>query len=878
MDINDKRVHLNRKEKLFNSLKHLTQAVDVTQKDWIGLDALSIGNSINIDRTNASKELNILHKENRIIKIKGKPVLYLERSVIESKLGFSLKKLLFENEDEFINAIYCNEKKEVEGEYPEIKEIEIAYNCESENTTSKSKCIIENNMFEGIIGWDKSLKSQVQLAKATILYPPNGLHALIIGPTGTGKSTFAEYMYKFAVEVNSLHKDAPFITFNCADYFDNPQLLISQIFGYAKGAFTGADKEKSGLIDAADKGVLFLDEIHRLPPEGQEMLFLLMDKGIYRRLGETDTSREAKILIIAATTENPRSVMLDTFLRRIPAIIDLPSLEKRTAEERLQMVYQFFWEQSSRIGAPIKATKEVLMAFMYYECPGNIGQLKSDIKLICAKAFLDYLSTGRKIMEVKLSHLSKSVQEGIIRLRDRRYALENHDLPVRNDITFNGKDKTFQKFIVENFSIINDIDYYENIINNWNKYSSEGFNEEEIRNKLKSDFDLYFQNSYKNDFEKSVESNKIVLEIVGTKILEAVESVLDTVKVTYDYDFSNKVVYGLALHLNNLSERMRTNKIISNPNNQNIQKEYPTEYKIAKIIKELLDEKLEIDIPEDETTFIAMLLYAISTTNIQRRIGVLVICHGNSVASSVCDVVNTLLGVDHAKAIDMPLDENVETILEKATETVRRLDRGKGVLIIVDMGSLINFSEMITESTGIITRCIDRANTLMVIEATRKSIISNMTIDKLVQEINSVFGDINYELKADKMDLSKNEEEYFKNNLINILHQTLTFLNPIKSYDTLLITLKEITKQLNKDINNDLFVKFLFHCSCMIERELKNDTLYYRNIDDLKKHRKRDLEIVKNNFKVVEETFNIDLCLEELAYVMEMLDTHFEIY
>ena len=71
---------------------------------------------------------------------------------------------------------------------------------------------------------------------------------------------------------------------------------MSQLFGYSKGAFTGADSDKPGLVELADKSILFLDEIHRLNPEGQEKLFILMDRGIFRRLGETSKTRRADVL------------------------------------------------------------------------------------------------------------------------------------------------------------------------------------------------------------------------------------------------------------------------------------------------------------------------------------------------------------------------------------------------------------------------------------------------------------------------------------------------------------------------------------------------------------------------------------------------------
>ena len=81
-------------------------------------------------------------------------------------------------------------------------------------------------------------------------------------------------MYSYAKYIKRLKDDSPFIVFNCADYYNNPQLLLSHIFGHVKGAFTGADSEKEGIVEKANGGILFLDEIHRLPPEGQEMIFI----------------------------------------------------------------------------------------------------------------------------------------------------------------------------------------------------------------------------------------------------------------------------------------------------------------------------------------------------------------------------------------------------------------------------------------------------------------------------------------------------------------------------------------------------------------------------------------------------------------------------
>ncbi len=117
---------------------------------------------------------------------------------------------------------------------------------------------------------------------------------------------------------------------------------MGHIFGVEQGAYTGAESSRKGLLEIANGGILFLDEIHRLPAEGQEMLFTFIDKGTFKRLGDATKERESKVLIICATTENPTSTLLDTFNRRIPMKIEIPSLRDRTMIERIELIKKFF--------------------------------------------------------------------------------------------------------------------------------------------------------------------------------------------------------------------------------------------------------------------------------------------------------------------------------------------------------------------------------------------------------------------------------------------------------------------------------------------------------------------------------------------------------
>lgn len=105
---------------------------------------------------------------------------------------------------------------------------------------------------------------------------------------GTGKSMIASLMADYAVCVGLMKKSDKFIAVNCSEYANNPELLTANLFGYKKGAYTGAEKDNQGLIQLADGGILFLDEVHCLKAECQEKLFQFMDRGVYHMVGDNE--------------------------------------------------------------------------------------------------------------------------------------------------------------------------------------------------------------------------------------------------------------------------------------------------------------------------------------------------------------------------------------------------------------------------------------------------------------------------------------------------------------------------------------------------------------------------------------------------------------
>lgn len=382
----------SRNERVYQAVLNATAGFDPENPEQT-IEALQIhalSEKTGIRPNNLSMELNRLFSDGLVMRIRGRPVTYFSISALEERLERHLPSYEFSSLGSFYQ--FLNPPA-----------------CKQENTITKSLNASASSAFDSLIGCKKSLRSHIEQAKAAILYPPHGLDTLLTGPTGVGKSYFANCMFDFAQKSGRISPATSLITYNCANYAENPQLVMSQLFGHSKGAFTGADSDKPGLVELADKGILFLDEIHRLNPEGQEKLFLLMDQGIFQRLGETAKTRHADVLLICATTEHPQSSMLSTFLRRIPVQIKLPPLSERSVYERLQLVLFFFWKEAVNLRKKIFIDRSIISTFVHYDCPNNIGQLSTDIRLTCANAYYKHLLIQKNHLEIEFSNLNPNI-------------------------------------------------------------------------------------------------------------------------------------------------------------------------------------------------------------------------------------------------------------------------------------------------------------------------------------------------------------------------------------------------------------------------------------------------------------------------------------
>lgn len=705
---------MKRIDKIYAYLVEKTE--NKTIDDFIqmeGITASEIAEDLGILRNNVSAELTKLLRQHKIIKIKGRPVHFLVRNRIEELLQCELPE--DKQEYESIDEVLSYGKKKTVPREENIEE--------------------EPSPFDDLIGSKTSLRIQVEQAKAAILYPPHGLHTLIVGQTGVGKSLFANMMFNYAKQAAPFMKSAPFIVFNCADYSNNPQLLLSHVFGHTKGAFTGADSDKKGLVEKADGGILFLDEIHRLPPEGQEMIFYFMDTGTYSRLGETERKHTANVLIIGATTEDPESSLLKTFIRRIPILIRMPSFEERPSKDKIEIMKFLLATEANRVQKPIKIDAEAMKALIGNTSYGNIGQLKSNIQLVCANGFLHCLNED--LITIDFKNLPSEIKNGFFYLSRKSQEMQELSKLLGSDLTIYPEGEN--KALFEEDPYEPDFNLYNIIGDKVSFMMDQDVSDEDINRFLKLDIDIHL-NKFYSKFSSNALTREKILKIVSEDILFFTEEVQDIVEKNLRQKVSERFLLAFSLHLTSFLKRVKSKQKASYTNIENVIYDRPKEYQVAMDICKMIEERFNTHVPIKEAMYLTILLTSLLEEPQAEHVAVLVAAHGSSTASSMVSVVKSLLGEGNVDSIDMPLDLSPKYILDEMKKRVKEIDMGKGVLLLVDMGSLTGFGDVITEETGIPTKTIDMVTTALVIEAIRKATIMEMDLEDIYESLKDFRG------------------------------------------------------------------------------------------------------------------------------------------
>ena len=247
-------------------------------------------------------------------------------------------------------------------------------------------------VFSNIIGKSSAMQTLYSLVERV---SDSETTVLIQGQNGTGKELIAK-----ALHYNSRRRKNKFIIVNCGAFNEN--LLESELFGHLKGSFTGANKDKIGLFEAANKGTLFLDEVGDTSPSMQVKLLRVLQEGTFTPVGSTEV-RKSDVRVIAATNRNLEQMVREGTFRedlyyRLNVInLVVPSLKDR--KEDIPLLSTYFLERYAKTNSkPVKhISEECLAHMMNHDWPGNVRELENEIERLCVLSGDDLEITSDKL-------------------------------------------------------------------------------------------------------------------------------------------------------------------------------------------------------------------------------------------------------------------------------------------------------------------------------------------------------------------------------------------------------------------------------------------------------------------------------------------------
>lgn len=362
--------------------------------------------TLDLDTENVNLRGKILRKDEKNIFIK-----FLEdSSVIARTVGMYIKNVASKTKKcPYCNSLLTNDTNKCENcgmflnfDNPELVDVlnklDVAQVIEFMLSKNKENCGIKEEVLE-MIGSSQKMKEVFRLIRK---YATTDFPVLIIGESGTGKELTAK-----AIHERSLRNDKPYIIVDCTAIPEN--LLESELFGYEKGAFTGAEKMKVGRVELANGGTLFLDEIGDLPLPLQAKLLRFLETGSFTRIGGIHPIKVDVRIIAATNVDLDKAVKEgkfreDLYYRLNVLAIHLPPLRER--EDDIEIIAKYFLRKYSKeIGKNIKDfSPAAISALKRYSWPGNVRELLNIIRKAVVMADGEY---------IEIFDLDKRISSGI---------------------------------------------------------------------------------------------------------------------------------------------------------------------------------------------------------------------------------------------------------------------------------------------------------------------------------------------------------------------------------------------------------------------------------------------------------------------------------
>ncbi len=743
----------------------------------------------------------------------------------------------------------------------------VLYQLADENTSGNG------DVFEQLVGYDSSLKEAIASAKAAVLYPEGNPTILITAKHGSGVSHFAKTVFRFAQASGKLKTRAPWILWDCKTLF-NDQDKFQEIFL--------GDHEKEGILKKASGGMLILENIDVVSERNLDWLLAFLRGEKIQGQDEWPWQKDYHCITIFSTMKDTNEMMLNLLRGQMDFRISLPSLEERSIEERFLILQKFFKEEAKAMDRMIEVDTSILHALLLYEVTDDIKGLKNDIHTGCANSYVRSYNTENKTIVLLMSDFPNYVRKGIMYYRSYKNEID--------EIIKNGCKYTFYKnqMLRDNKTAKKDI--YQSIDARKRDLERHALTEEEINmavsNQLESEFEEYFE-----QLCERVDSIDTLNKMVSEKLISLTRKFLLKAAEQLSCEFSKEIFCGICLHVNSCLIKVSKKQRISNEEIARLLSKYPMHYELVKEFQIELGKEFNVKLNVDDLIFLLMFLLEAKKDVNESKVVTLIAMHGSHAASSIAAVVNVLSDDSNVQAFDMDLDKNVRIVYEELKEKIIKIDQGKGILLIYDMGSIHTMAESIAQETKIAIRCVEVPITLVGIAGSSKA-AEMKTLDEVADYLQDNFSGLQYfrakPMPEMKPEIEKNEEiieqmmeESSQEESINEVFEYLGDQFPqfdidlMKNY--LLVIIGQIEHEMNLVLDEDKKIGLIVHIVCLIDKLQQQHTpsvnfMAYSVLGAFGDGRYGGLfEKMKTFLKPLEETFDVMIQDNEIATIISII-------
>lgn len=743
----------------------------------------------------------------------------------------------------------------------------VLYQLADENTSGNG------DVFEQLVGYDSSLKEAIASAKAAVLYPEGNPTILITAKHGSGVSHFAKTVFRFAQASGKLKTRAPWILWDCKTLF-NDQDKFQEIFL--------GDHEKEGILKKASGGMLILENIDVVSERNLDWLLAFLRGEKIQGQDEWPWQKDYHCITIFSTMKDTNEMLLNLLRGQMDFRISLPSLEERSIEERFLILQKSFKEEAKAMDRMIEVDTSILHALLLYEVTDDIKGLKNDIHTGCANSYVRSYNTEKKTIVLLMSDFPNYVRKGIMYYRSYKNEID--------EMIKNGCKYTFYKnqMLRDNKTAKKDI--YQSIDARKRDLERHALTEEEINmavsNQLESEFEEYFE-----QLCERVDSIDTLNKMVSEKLISLTRKFLLKAAEQLSCEFSKEIFCGICLHVNSCLIKVSKKQRISNEEIARLLSKYPMHYELVKEFQVELGKEFNVKLNVDDLIFLLMFLLEAKKDVNESKVVTLIAMHGSHAASSIAAVVNVLSDDSNVQAFDMDLDKNVRIVYEELKEKIIKIDQGKGILLIYDMGSIHTMAESIAQETKIAIRCAEVPITLVGIAGSSKA-AEMKTLDEVADYLQDNFSGLQYfrakPMPEMKPEIEKNEEiieqmmeESSQEESINEVFEYLGDqfpqfdINLMKNY--LLVIIGQIEHEMNLVLDEDKKIGLIVHIVCLIDKLQQQHTpsvnfMAYSVLGAFGDGRYGGLfEKMKTFLKPLEETFDVMIQDNEIATIISII-------